>query len=92
MQKYSRFVFCPDDYKEYDEHTREDSVNECKMWEDIQEFIRLAIKNGYQCRIWCDSYSICVDYNYLDESLSGVTLEWLGEDEFVDSYNGKEEE
>ncbi len=81
--KFNRFTFCPDDYKERNENTQEEYVNEYAMYEDIKSFIRLAVKNGYQCRVWHDSYTICIDYNYQDESLSSVSLEWLGEHEYI---------
>ena len=85
--KFSRFTFCPDDYKERDKTTGEEFVNEYAMYEDIKDFLRLALKNGYQCRVWFDSYTICIDYNYQDESISCVSLEWVGENEFVDTYD-----
>lgn len=85
-KKYETFSFCRGDYTE----PGSNEVNEYRLYEDINEFVKLAIKNCYQMKIYDDSYTIIVEYNYFDESLSGVSLEWLGEDEYV--ANAKEEE
>lgn len=96
IQKYNRFTFAPDDYKKPGVHTGlfpdEDEVKWDEMWKDCASFVRLAIKNSYQCHVWHDGYTLVVDYNYLDESIAGATLEWVGENEYVESYNKPEEE
>lgn len=83
QNKYSSFCFCRDDYMEKNETLGKEEVNEYVMYEDIKEFIRLAIRNGYQCRVRFDGYTVVIDYNYQDESLSGVSLEWLNEHEYI---------
>ena len=90
-QKYSTFTFCRDDYEEENKSTGRRELNEYMMFEDIKEFIRLSIKNGYQCRIWDDGLTICVEYNYLDPDY-GIRLEWLSEDEYVESFQKEDDE
>ena len=89
-QKYNRFTFCPDDYQKNGSHAdyfpEPDSVDWDAMWADFGTFVRLAIKNGYQCHLWFDGYTLVVDYNYSDQSISGVSLEWIGENEYVECY------
>ena len=62
---------------------------------DISDFTRIAIKNGYQMKVWSDECTIVIEYNYKDESLSGVSLEWLNENEYIerierDNTDGKD--
>ena len=90
-QRYNRFTFCQDDYKKPGVHFNvfpdADEVDWDALWAAYTDFIRLAVKNGYQCHTWYDGYTLVVDYNYLDETISGVSLEWVGEDEkIVGSY------
>ncbi len=82
-KRYNSFSFCRNDYEYENPTTGKKEVNEYMMYEDIKDFLRIAIKNGYQCRIWFDGYTVVIDYNYQDESLSGVSLEWLGEHEYI---------
>lgn len=74
--KYNTIEFCREDYKDDGEH------DEFAMWSDIQEFLRIAIKNGYQMKIWDDGETIVVEYNYRDELLSDIGLEWLDCDQY----------
>lgn len=82
--KYSCISFCLPEYEERGE-TEDDRSR------DISDVLRILLKNGYQCRIWDDGMTICVEYNHLDESMSGVSLEWLGEDEYIGNYNDETE-
>lgn len=85
-EKYSSISFCSENYKEYNQYTSRDEVDESAMYDDIKSFIRLAIKNDYQMKIWCDGLTVIIEYNHRDGSLSGVDLEWIGEDEYVERY------
>lgn len=79
-------TFCEDDYMEYGKN-REQFFNSKKMYDDIRDFIRIIIQNGYQMKMWFDGMTVCVEYNYRDESMSGVSLEWLDENEYIEKYN-----
>jgi len=85
-KKYSTMCFCEDDYKEYYDYSRQKEVNETKMWDDIKDFMRIAVKNGYMMKVHYDGMTVMIDYNYQDEGMAGVSLEWLGEDEYIGSY------
>ena len=91
-KKYETITFCANDYEVKDKHTGELEVSEYNMWEDVKDFLRIAIKNGYQCKLWFDGLTLVVEYNYLDESMSGVSLSWIGENEYIESYDGEEKE
>ena len=81
--KFNTFSFCEKDYQEYYEYSHKREPNFTAMWEDISAFIRIALKNGYQIKITYDGMTVIIEYNYQDETLSGVSLEWLGEDEYI---------
>ncbi|MBP5462735.1 MAG: hypothetical protein J6Y20_11535 [Lachnospiraceae bacterium] len=85
-KNYNTFSFCKNNYKEYNEYSRKQEVNETRLWDDVAAFLRTASQNGYQMRIWCDEMTVVVEYNYQDEALSGCELRWLGENEFVDTW------
>lgn len=91
-EKFNTISFCRDDYKEYYDCLGKEEVNCDKMFDDIKEFIRIALRNGYQMRIWDDGLTIVVEFNYQDENMSGVGLEWLNENEYVASYAEGENE
>lgn len=74
-KKYNTISFCREDYKDSGEY------DEFSMWSDIQEFLRIAVKNGYQMKIWDDGMTIVIEYNFQDWELSGADLVWLDEDE-----------
>lgn len=65
----------------------DDDVDYKKMYTDIAIFISLLIRNGQQVKICSDEYCVIVEYNDQDEALSGVSLEWIGENEFIGSYD-----
>ena len=90
--KYNTISFCETDYTEYNDYSHKNEVNHTEMYEDILSFIRIAIKNGYQMRIWNDGLTTVIEYNYADENMSGVSLEWLGEDEYVETIKKDEED
>ena len=84
--KFNTISFCRESYKEFYDCLGKKSVNETKLFEDITAFIKVAIQNDYQMRIWDDGLTIVIEYNHQDESLSGVSLEWLDENEYVEKY------
>lgn len=55
--------------------------------EPFDTFIRIAVRNGYQCRIWHDGLTLVIEYNYQDEGMSGTSLQWVGENEYVEKYD-----
>ncbi len=92
-KKFESIGFCRDTYAGNRRARIEDESREYEkeLFNDVKEFIRIATQNGYQCRVFDDGLTICVEYNYIDESMSGVSLEWLGEDEYIEKYaNGKD--
>ena len=90
-RKYNRIEFCQEDYHEIDDLTGESEFNEYEFWEDFKDFMRIAIKNNYQCHVWFDGLTLAVDYNFQDPSISGVSLEWLGEDEYIETFKTQKE-
>lgn len=84
--KYSEISFCETDYSASTSVARygqRDDVDYDAMFKDIGKFIEIALRNGYQMKIWRDEYTISIEYNYQDENLGGVKLCWVGEDEYV---------
>ena len=79
--KYNTMSFCRSDY--IDRSTGE--VNEYVLFDDIAEFIKIATKNNYQCKVWFDTVTYVIEFQEKEE-LSGVSLEWLGEGEFIERY------
>lgn len=90
--KYNTFSFCQEDYKEYYECLHKKEVNFAKMYEDIAKFIELALTNGYQLKVWCDGLTVVIEYNYKDKAMTGTALEWLGDDEYIESCLEETEE
>ena len=92
--KYNTMTFCRDDYiipDTSDNPYKKGEVNNYKLFADISAFIRIAIENGYQMKIWDDEYTIVIEFNYKDESLGGVSLQWVGEDEYIEKYATEED-
>ena len=88
-QKFNAISFFRADYEvpnQYPLPGHRPEIDEAKLMNDIRDFIRIAMRNGYQMKIWYDGLTVCIEYNYQDESLSGVSLNWLGENEYVDTY------
>lgn len=83
--KYNEISFCTEDYREHNK-------NEYEMFNDITDFVRIAIQNGYQMKIWFDGMTVCIEYNYQDTSMSGVSLCWLDEDEYIAKENNNNDE
>lgn len=78
MNKHINTIsFAPDDYMEFYKSLNKEDVNETKMYEDIQSFIRIAIKNGYHLKIWSDGYTTVIEYDYMDPSFTDMRLEWI---------------
>ena len=84
-KKYETITFCSEQYLVKDEATGRSEPSEYLMWEDVKNFLRIAIKNGYQCKLWFDGLTLVVEYNYMDEAMSGVSLNWLGENEYIET-------
>lgn len=91
MEEVNTISFCKSDYMEYNERIQKDEFNEYQMHNDIHEFVRIAIKNGYQMRIWYDGLTVVIEYDYLDRKMCGKELVWLGEDEYISKYGEDEE-
>ena len=91
MKQYNAITFCIDSYKEnhYDSLKKE-NINYIEMYDDIAAFIRIAVKNGYQMRIWSDEYCVVIEYDIQDEDLGGTRLVWLGENEYIESEERSE--
>ncbi len=70
----------------------EDEPNEYAMFNDIAEFIRIALKNKRKLKVWSDEFTVVVEYDYADPELAEFSLEWIGEDEYVESYSNDEED
>lgn len=91
--KFNTISFCRDDYKNMKKFRmpgEEILIDEDLMLNDIRDFVRIAMKNGYQMRIWDDGLTVSIEYNYFDESISGVSLEWLDENDAVILDDGRE--
>ena len=94
--KYNTISFCRNDYIKPDpENFSKTYIDEFDMYRDISDFMRIAIKNGYQMKVWSDELTIVIEYNYKDVGLSGVSLEWLDENEYIerierDNTDGKD--
>ena len=62
--------------------------NEIEMWNDIRDFIRIILKQDYMFKMYCDEQGFgiyVIQQNYKDDELSGATLEWLGENEYIET-------
>lgn len=72
-KKYSEISFCIKNYKDYDE-----------MMYGVKDCLQVLLQNGYQVQLYDEEhYVVVIRFNYRDESMSGVTLEWLGEDDVI---------
>ena len=87
--KYNTISFCSNDYRKPDpENFGKTYIDEFDMYRDISDFMRIAIKNGYQMKVWSDELTIVIEYNYKDAGMSGVSLAWLDEDEYIERMEG----
>ena len=87
--KYNTISFCSNDYRKPDpENYGKTYIDEFDMYRDISDFMRIAIKNGYQMKVWSDELTIVIEYNYKDVGMSGVSLAWLDEDEYIERMEG----
>ena len=64
---------------EFYESLKKRDVNETRMYEDIQSFIRLALKNGYELRVCSDGYATVIEYT--NPSLTNIELGWIDHSE-----------
>ena len=86
---YNTISFCSNDYRKPDpENFGKTYIDEFDMYRDISDFMRIAIKNGYQMKVWSDELTIVIEYNYKDVGMSGVSLAWLDEDEYIERMEG----
>ena len=85
--KYEKIEFCEDSYRKSN-----GEVNNFEMFDDIMQFIQIALRNDYQLKIWRDELTVCAEYNYKDPSMAGVTLEWVDEDGCCDDIPDSEAE
>lgn len=82
-EKYNEMVFCKDNYE-----------NELEMWDDIRDFLRILTKQDMQIEFYCDEQGLgiyCANYN-TRKDYGTAHIEWLAEDEFIDSYKSEEED
>ena len=87
--KYNTISFCSNDYRKPDpENFSKTYIDEFDMYRDISDFMRIAIKNGYQMKVWSDELTIVIEYNYKDVGMSEVSLAWLDEDEYIERMEG----
>ena len=86
-QKYNEITFFSKNYIERHKETGEEYVDECARYRDIAEVIRILIKNNMKMKIWSDEMTVVIEYNHAKPSLSNADLEWIGEDEYIGSYN-----
>lgn len=87
--KYNTISFCSNDYRKPDpENFGKTYIDEFDMYRDISDFMRIAIKNGYQMKVWSDELTIVIEYNYKDVGMSEVSLAWLDEDEYIERMEG----
>lgn len=89
MEKFNSIVFTTDKYHvdKYDSNSKEKLVQQ--LWKDVSDFLRLATKQGYVCKVYDDDTNIIVvEYNYGDAEFGGPYLEWLEDDEadLIDNF------
>ena len=85
--KYNTISFCTSNYNDKYGQT----IDEEKLFHDISDFLRIAMKNGYQCKMWFDGVTYVIEFEK-NEELSGTSLEWVGEDEYIEKCGGAEPE
>lgn len=91
--KYNTIEFVIDRYTRPKwDNPDEEEADYDELFEDIKSFIKTALKNDYQMKIWSDGSAIVVEYNYFDECMSDSALVWLGENEYIDTYGEDEQE
>lgn len=69
----SGIVFCKDRY-----------ASEVEMWEDIDVFLQMLMRNEYIAVIRCDEPGLgvyCIEYCYADPQMGCDMPFWLSEDE-----------
>ena len=86
--KFEKIEFCEESYKE---GGRFGEINYAKMYGDIAKFIQILLRNGYIMKIWSDDMTVAIEYNYKDEEMAGVSLEWLAENEYIETYAPEKE-
>lgn len=87
----STITFCRDDYKEYYEYSHKTETNEDRMFDDIKEFIRIALKNKYVIKVYDDGCTVSIEFGYDDPNMSDTSLEWINNDGFNNTEVNDEE-
>ena len=95
MSQVNSITFTDDKYyvDKYDVNGKEKTTQQ--LWKDVSDFLRLATKHGYVCKIWDDDTNIIViEYSYKDPEYGGPYLEWLNDDEadLVDNFRASNNE
>lgn len=95
MNKINSITFTTDKYftDRYDLDGKEKLVQQ--LWKDVSDFLRLATKQGYVCKVYDDDVNIIVvEYSYKDPEYGGPYLEWLDDDEtdLIDNFRNSPEE
>ena len=70
----------------------EPSHEQCLAMNKLALFVDDPVQRKAQMRTWFDGLTIVIEYNYQDESLAGSRLEWLNENEYIESYLREEEQ
>lgn len=89
--KYNELEICVANYTDDRGYGREPEFREVEMISDIADFVKVLLKNGQQVKLWYDGLTVCIEYNYLDKAMTGVRLEWVGPNEYVETYATEEE-
>lgn len=95
MNRISSITFTTNKYyvDKYDSNGREKLVQQ--LWKDVGDFLRLATKQGYACKVYDDDVDIIVvEYSYKDLEYGGPYLEWLDDNEvdLIDNFRNSPEE
>ena len=89
MEKFNSIVFTTDKYyaDKYDSNSREKLVQQ--LWRDVSDFLKLATKQGYVCKVYDDDTDIIVvEYSYKDPEFGGLHLTWIDDEEadLIDNF------
>lgn len=84
-ENFNKICLAFDNYKEYYSLGHGGSKSEAyeELYKDLSDLIRILLKNNQQIKIYSEDGGIIVQYNYKGEDMSGVRLEWLGEDSII---------
>lgn len=81
-KRYEEMIICESNYSSYSEY---------KM--AIIDTIDNLVKNGYVVVVRQEIDGVMIlEFNHTDVDLSGYTLEWIGDDEYVETVTKADEE